>query len=87
MDSFINTILNTPAPSDKDKDIFKNLYYELDVFTKEELIGKIISLNIKNSKTLKNSTDRTRRSSNKENRIDRRKKSINKDSKEPLDCF
>ena len=83
MNSFIDTILNTPVPSEKDKDIFKNLYYELDAFTKEELIGKIISLNIKNSKTLKNSTDRIKERSNKENKINGRIKSINKDSDNP----
>ena len=38
--------------SEKDKDIFKNLYYELDAFTKEELIGKITDLQM-NSKILK----------------------------------
>ena len=53
IDSFTDTIVNTSIPSEKDKYIFKNLYSQLNVFTKEELIGKIISLNIKNDKTIK----------------------------------
>ena len=80
MDLFIDTVLNIPAPSDKDKSIFKNLYYELDTFTKEELIGKIISLNIKNSKPLLNSANKSKERNNNENKIDRRAKSIYKDS-------
>ena len=79
MDSFTDAVLNIPAPSNKDKDIFKKLYYELDAFTKEELIGKIISLNIKNSKTIIDSTDRTRISSSQGNRKDRRQKAIKKE--------
>ena len=79
MDSFTDAVLNIPVPSNKDKDIFKKLYYELDVFTKEELIGKIISLNIKNSKTIIDSTDRTRISSSQGNRKDRRQKAIKKE--------
>ena len=79
MDSFTDTVLNIPAPSNKDKDIFKKLYYELDAFTKEELIGKIISLNIKNSKTIIDSTDRTRISSSQGNRKDKRQKAIKKE--------
>ena len=79
MDSFTDTVLNIPAPSNKDKDIFKKLYYELDAFTKEELIGKIISLNIKNSKTIIDSTDRTSISSSQGNIKDRRQKAIKKE--------
>ena len=79
MDSFTDAVLNIPAPSNKDKDIFKKLYYELDAFTKEELIGKIISLNIKNSKTIIDSTDRTRISISQGNRKDKRQKAIKKE--------
>ena len=78
MDSFIDTVLNIPAPPDKK--IFKNLYCELDAFTKEELIGKIISLNIENSKTTENSPNKIGRGNNQENKADRRKKPINKES-------
>ena len=70
IDSFTDTIVNIPIPSEKDKYIFKNLYSQLNVFTKEELIGKIISLNIKNDKTPKII-------------IDRKKDSINKEIREP----
>jgi len=70
IDSFTDTIINTSIPSEKDRNIFKNLYSQLNVFTKEELIGKIISLNIKNTKTPKFI-------------IDSKKDSINKEIKEP----
>ena len=66
IDSFTDTIVNTSIPSEKDKYIFKNLYSKLNVFTKEELIGKIISLNIKNAKTPRIIIDRKKDSINKE---------------------
>ena len=47
---FTDKLVNAPLPSEKDSDIFKNLYSELNNFTKEEIIGKIISINIENSK-------------------------------------
>ena len=47
---FTDKLVNAPLPSEKDNDIFKNLYSELNNFTKEEIIGKIISINIENSK-------------------------------------
>ena len=36
--------------SDQDKAIFERLYRRLSNFTKEEIIGKIISLNIQSKK-------------------------------------
>ena len=47
---FTDKLVNAPLPSEKDSDIFKNLYSELNNFTKEEIIGKIISINLENSK-------------------------------------
>ena len=66
IDSFTDTIVNTSIPSEKDKYMFKNLYSQLNVFTKEELIGKIISLNIKNAKTPRIIIDTKKDSINKE---------------------
>ena len=45
---FINKIVNAPIPSEKDRETFKNIYSELNSFTKEEIIGKILSSNISN---------------------------------------
>jgi len=55
MSLLINKITSLPIPSEKDREIFKNFYFELDNFSKEELIGKIISLNINNNKNLNDS--------------------------------
>ena len=45
---FIDKIVNTPIPSEKDKVVFKNLYSKLNEFSKDEIIGKFISINMKN---------------------------------------
>jgi len=48
--SFSDKMFEAPIPSIEDKIRFKNLYHRLDNFTKEEIIGKIISLNINTKK-------------------------------------
>ena len=48
--SFSDKIAEAPIPSDKDKAIFEKLYHRLNNFTKEEIIGKIISMNMQSKK-------------------------------------
>jgi len=50
---FTNKIVNIPIPNDKEKIMFKDFYNKLTSFTKEEIIGKIISMNIQASKKTK----------------------------------
>ena len=50
---FIKNLVDSPIPSKEDRDAFKNLYSELNIFTKDEIIGKIISTNIEDTKTKK----------------------------------
>ena len=66
IDSFADTIVNTSIPSERDKHLFENIYSQLNIFTKEELIGKIISLNISDDKSPSIITDRKKNSINKE---------------------
>ena len=54
--SFTNEISNTPLLNDKDKDNFKKICLELNKFSKDELIEKIINMKI--NKTL-NKTPKT----------------------------
>ena len=49
--SFSDKIVEASIPSDKDKVIFEELYHRLSNFTKEEVIGKIISLNIQSNRS------------------------------------
>ena len=65
LDSFLDTIVNTPTLSEKDKHAFENIYSRLNIFTKEELIGKIISLNITDDKNSSIIIDRKKQSVNK----------------------
>ena len=51
INSFSDKLTEAPIPSDKDKAIFERLYRRLSNFTKEEIIGKIISLNIQSKKS------------------------------------
>ena len=48
--SFSDRIVKAAIPSDKDKIIFEELYHRLSGFTKEDIIGKIISVNIQSRK-------------------------------------
>ena len=54
---FTDKMINLPVPDQKEKVIFEDFYNKLASFTKEEIIGKIISLNIQTNKNIKNSTD------------------------------
>ena len=56
--SFSDKIAEAPNPSDKDKLMFEKLYHRLKNFTKEEIIGKIISLNIQSEKVPEIISDR-----------------------------
>jgi len=60
--SFSDKIAEAPNPSDKDKLMFKKLYHRLQNFTKEEIIGKIISLNIESEKVPEIISDRKKNS-------------------------
>ena len=51
---FTNKIINAPIPSEKDKVIFEDFYSQLNNFTKEEIIGKILNLNIRDTKVSRN---------------------------------
>ena len=51
INSFSDKLTEAPIPSDKDKVIFDRLYRRLSNITKEEIIGKIISLNIQSKKS------------------------------------
>ena len=57
INSFTDKIINISIPNEKEKDMFKDFYNQLNSFTKEEIIGKIISMNIQNSKKIKIDTD------------------------------
>jgi ATP-dependent RNA helicase DeaD len=52
---FTNKIINTSIPSEKERVIFEDFYSQLSKFTKEEIIGKILNLNIRATKLSKNS--------------------------------
>ena len=56
--SFSDKIVEAPIPSDKDRVIFEDLYRRLNNFTKEEIIGKIVSMNIQSKKASKIILDR-----------------------------
>jgi len=61
--SFADTMINSPIPNKEDKELFKTLYSKLNDFTKEEIIGKIISLNIQNTKNQKIAINKNKQSS------------------------
>ena len=52
--SFTQKIVNAPLPSGKDELMYENIYSSLENFSKSEIIGKIISLNMDNQKKSKN---------------------------------
>ena len=62
--SFSDKIAEAPILSDKDKVIFEELYHRLSNFTKEEIIGKVISLNIQSKRSTEVILDRKKDSSN-----------------------
>tara|TARA_A100001011_G_scaffold397695_1_gene499568 strand:- start:5717 stop:7372 length:1656 start_codon:yes stop_codon:yes gene_type:complete len=73
---FSDKIVKAPVPSNKDKLIFEKIYYSLDVFTKEEIIGKIISLNIKSKKSREVALNRKKDSHN--NKVDESKSKLSR---------
>jgi ATP-dependent RNA helicase DeaD len=54
---FTDKMINISIPDEKEKDMFKDFYNKLSHFSKEEIIGKIISMNIQNSNIKNNNTD------------------------------
>ncbi len=48
--TFASTIIDAPLPNEEDKQTFNLLYSKLNTLTKDEIIGKIISLNINRTK-------------------------------------
>ena len=61
VDLFTDKMVNIPIPNEKEKKMFKDFYNELNNFTKEEIIGKIISINIQNSKKTKIAIDNNKK--------------------------
>tara|TARA_B100000965_G_scaffold54894_2_gene41349 strand:+ start:6253 stop:7890 length:1638 start_codon:yes stop_codon:yes gene_type:complete len=55
MSSLIEKFISLPLPSKKDKEEFNDFYLALDTFSKDEIISKIISLNMNNHKTTNDS--------------------------------
>tara|TARA_B100001142_G_scaffold329661_1_gene393804 strand:- start:2579 stop:4231 length:1653 start_codon:yes stop_codon:yes gene_type:complete len=62
--SFTDRIINISLPNEKEKEMFKDFYNKLNSFTKEEIIGKIISMNIESSDTTKINTNNKKSSKN-----------------------
>ena len=56
MSSLIEKFISLPLPSKKDKEEFNDFYLALDTFSKDEIISKILSLNMNNHKTTNDST-------------------------------
>ena len=56
--SFTEKIINAAIPNQDDKEIFEDFYNKLSSFTKEEIIGKIISMNIQTNNDTKNNNDK-----------------------------
>ena len=54
---FTDKMVNISVPDDKEKLMFEDFYNKLTSFTKEEIIGKIISMNLETSKKTKIDTD------------------------------
>lgn len=50
---FTDKMVNISVPNDKEKLMFEDFYNKLTSFTKEEIIGKIISMNLETSKKTK----------------------------------
>ena len=61
--SLSDKIINAPIFIEKNSSVFKDIYSNLSNFTKEEIIGKIISLNIENIKNPVNVVERKKDSS------------------------
>jgi|TARA_B110000495_G_scaffold69089_1_gene58935 ATP-dependent RNA helicase DeaD len=74
--SFIDKIVSVPVPNKEDRELFKELYTKLNDFTKDEIIGKIISINSKNTKSPK--IDKTNKNDENQNRAKNIDKSISK---------
>ena len=54
--SFSTKVVNASVPSKKDRVLFEDFYSDLEVFTKEEIIGKMLTLNIKGDNKVKDTT-------------------------------
>ena len=61
---FTDKMIKLPVPDQKEKAIFEDFYNKLGSFTKEEIIGKIISMNIQTNKNTKTNIDNKKTSKN-----------------------
>jgi len=61
---FTDKMIKLPVPDQKEKVIFEDFYNKLGSFTKEEIIGKIISMNIQTNKNTKTNIDNKKTSKN-----------------------
>ena len=59
MSSLIEKFITLPIPSEKKKEEFNDFYLALDKLSKDEIINKIISLNMNNHKKLNDSKNHT----------------------------
>ena len=62
---FTDKMIKLPVPDQKEKVIFEDFYNKLGSFTKEEIIGKIISMNIQTNKNTQTNIDNKKTSKNK----------------------
>ena len=75
--SFTEEIIQISPPNNIQIDMFKDLYKKLNTFTKDEIIGKIISMNIQNSKsTYKNESSSIKQDKGYDNSIKKMSKLI-----------
>ena len=78
---FTNKIINASIPSDKDRVLYDDFYSQLNKLTKEEIIGKILNLNIRETKVSKSphpvKTDNPKKQTRKSDNNSMSKLSIN----------
>ena len=67
INSFTENLLKAQSPGKEDRSIFNDLYSKLSMLTKDEIIGKIISLNFDKPKNYKASIEDTKESHKKKN--------------------
>ena len=68
---FTDRIIDIQAPSEKEKDEFKYFYNKISQFTKEEIIGKMISMNINDSKRIYDNSENKKESDYHKPRIEK----------------
>ena len=72
INSFTDNLLNASSPSKEDRSIFNELYSKLGKLTKDEIIGKFISINFTKPKSFKPNIEEKKEShKKKKNQLDR----------------